>query len=312
VLEPTSGVQLPQAQTFLAERFGIDDAAVEYVGEGAWSRCFAFSHNGGELVARFGRHLDDFQRDRIASRFAARALPIPQVIEIDEAFDGWYCVSTRARGTPLEQLEQGEWNLTAPSVLAMLDALRTTDISATVGHGEWNAEGMAPHGTWRDFLAAVDRDQPGSRFHGWKQRLAKSALGLASFERAYQQMLELADAFVGQRSLVHNDLLNRNVLAADGQVTGVFDWGCAIYGDFVYELATFVFWSPWHVAIEQSDLVSMALDHYADMGLDVPNFDARLRCCALHIGLVHLAYNAFLGDDENLRLTDERMRHFLQ
>ena len=43
------------------------------------------------------------------------------------------------------------------------------------------------------------------------------------------------------------------------------------------------------------------------MGLDVADFDARLRCCLLHIGSVHLAYNAFLGDDETLLLTDRRM-----
>ena len=62
---------------------------------------------------------------------------------------------------------------------------------------------------------------------------------------------------------------------------------------------------------EQIDITSMALDHYGDMGLEVPNFSDRMRCCALHIGLVHLAYNAFLGDLETLRLTDERMSDFL-
>ncbi len=81
--------------------------------------------------------------------------------------------------------------------------------------------------------------------------------------------------------------------------------------DFVYELATFVFWSPWHATFESSDMVAMALDHYSDMGLAVPNFDARLRCCALHIGLVHMAYNVLLGDLETLRLTEERMAQFL-
>ena len=83
------------------------------------------------------------------------------------------------------------------------------------------------------------------------------------------------------------------------------------YGDFVYELATFVFWSPWYAPIQQIDIASMALDHYGDMGLDVPNFSDRLRCCALHIGLEHLAYNAFLGDLETFGLTDERMSDFL-
>ncbi len=91
-------------------------------------------------------------------------------------------------------------------------------------------------------------------------------------------------------------------------MTSVFDWGCSIYGDFVYELATIVFWSPWYEPIEHSDMLSRALDHYGDMGLDVPNFHERFRCCALHIGLVHIAYNAFLGDFETLRLTDRRMR----
>jgi hygromycin-B 4-O-kinase len=128
---------------------------------------------------------------------------------------------------------------------------------------------------------------------------------------AYESMLDLADAFPGPRSLIHNDLLNRNALAAGGRVTSVFDWGCSMYGDFLYELATFVFWSPWHVAIGQTDMLTTALDHYQDMGLVVPNLDERLRCCALHIGAVHIAYNAFLDDLETLRLTEERTLRFL-
>ena len=311
MLEPPSRVEEPQARAFLIERFGSDVGEVEYISEGAWSRCFGFTQQGSELVIRFGRHLEDFQRDRIASRFASRDLPIPQVIEIDAAFGAWYCVSTRAHGKPWEQLDATEWATTVWSVLATFDALRNADISASTGYGEWNHEGMAPHGSWREFMAAVSHDRPESRFHGWKQRLAASPQGINSFDRAYAVMLELVGAFPGPRSLVHNDLLNRNALATGGRVSSLFDWGCSIYGDFVYELATFAFWSPWHVAIEQSDMVAMSLDHYSDMGLSVPNFDARLRCSALHIGLVHLVYNAFLGDAANLRLTAERMTQFL-
>jgi hygromycin-B 4-O-kinase len=311
VLEPLRRVELSDAQAFLQKRFGIDRDGVEYVGEGAWSRCFGFTLNDSEMVIRFGRHLDDFQRDRIAARFAARDLPIPQVIEIDEAFGAWYCVSTRGRGTPLEQLDAVQWVDVAPSVLTTLDALRRADITATTGYGPWNHAGNAPHGTWSDFLAAVTHDQPDSRTHGWKQLLSDSPQADRSFNDAYVQMLGLAQAFPGPRFLIHNDLLNRNALVTDGRVTSLFDWGCSIYGDFVYELATLVFWSPWYASIEQIDIASMALDHYGDMGLEVPNFSDRLRCCALHIGLVHLAYNAFLGDLATLRLTEERMSDFL-
>jgi hygromycin-B 4-O-kinase len=304
-------VQLTDAQAFLIERFGDDIGNVEHVGEGAWSRCFGFIHNGAELVVRFGRHVEDFERDRIAARFASFNLPIPQVIEIDEAFDAWYCISTRAHGTPLEQLGATEWQIALPSVLALLDALRVADITATTGHGAWDREGNAPHATWHDFLAAVIEDSPGTRTSGWKRRLVDAPQGDETFMRGYDRTLELAGSFPGPRSLIHNDLLNRNALAIGGQVTSVFDWGCSLYGDFVYELATIVFWSPWYPAIEQSDVASRALDHYGDMGLDVPNFDDRLRCCLMHIGLVHIAYNAYLGDFETLRKTEARMLQFL-
>ena len=55
--------------------------------------------------------------------------------------------------------------------------------------------------------------------------------------------------FVVERTLIHNDLLNRNALASGGQVTAVFDWGCSIYGDFLCDLAAFVFWSPWFIIV---------------------------------------------------------------
>jgi hypothetical protein len=71
------------------------------------------------------------------------------------------------------------------------------------------------------------------------------------------------------------------------------------------------FWSPWYAPIEQSDVMSRAIDHYGDMGLEVANFDSGFVAARLHIGLVHLAYNAFRGDLETLRLTDRRMCAFL-
>ncbi|MEY2400937.1 MAG: hygromycin-B 4-O-kinase [Ilumatobacteraceae bacterium] len=310
--EPPSNVEDTHARAFLTERFGIDGSEVEHIADGAWSRCFGFVHNGAELVVRFGKHVEDFERDRLAARFASADLPIPQVIEIDEAFGAWYCVSTRARGTPLEQLDASEWVVTIPSVLAMLDALRKADITATTGYGGWDPEGKGSHDTWHAFLADVIQDPPESRTRGWKQRLFDSPNGDETFMLAYESMLDLADAFPGPRSLIHNDLLNRNALAAGGRITSVFDWGCSMYGDFLYELATIVFWSPWHEAIGQTDMLRTALDHYQDMGLVVPSFEERLRCCALHIGAVHIAYNAFLGDLETLRLTEERTRCFLE
>lgn len=307
---PPSSVDLPQAQEFLEEHLG-DVTDVELVGEGEWSRCFGFVHADEELVVRFGRHVQDFRRDQWASRFATPDLPIPDVTEIGEAFGAWFAISTRVHGTPWEQLDEDAWAATLPSILATLGALRLTDISHTNGYGFWDSSGNAPHGSWREFLATVSDDPPDYRVHGWRARLDELPASAKAFRHANARMLALGDALPSERYLVHNDLLNRNALAADGRVTAVFDWGCSIYGDFLYELATFLFWAPWHPPIDAEDTLAAAQRHYAATGVDTPDLDARLRCCALHIGLAHVGVNAFFGDVEMLRRTEERMLEFL-
>ncbi len=96
-----------------------------------------------------------------------------------------------------------------------------------------------------------------------------------------------------ERHLIHSDLLNYNVLVADGRISAVIDWGCAMYGDFLYDLAWFEFWAPWYAAWRGIDFRREAARHYASIGLDVPRFEERLTGCQIHIGLAAQAYNAF-------------------
>jgi hygromycin-B 4-O-kinase len=98
-----------------------------------------------------------------------------------------------------------------------------------------------------------------------------------------------------ERHLVHADLLHDNVLVADGRVSGIFDWGCSLYGDFLYDIAWLSFCSPLFPAWRCVDYAAEARFHYAAIGLRVPDFAARLRCYELHIGLAAQAYNAFKG-----------------
>lgn len=310
---PPSTVDAAQAQAFLKQHLGDGVTDVDLVGEGEWSRCFRFAHRGAELVVRFGRHEVDFRRDQWAARFAGPHLPIPTVLEVGQAFGAYFAISTRVRGTAWERLSDDEWAAALPSILTTLDAIRTADITGTRGYGSWDPSGDAPHSSWRDFLAiSAEEDPPGSRIHGWRARLEQlGGRHVEVFRTTHARMVELAAAFPGERSLVHNDLLNRNALAAEGRVTAVFDWGCSLYGDFLYELATFLFWAPWHAPIDADDTLARARAHYAAIGLEIPDLDARLRCCALHIGLQHVGVNAFFDDLETLRLTEERMLEFL-
>jgi hygromycin-B 4-O-kinase len=306
MMPPSNTVDVPQAQAFLTRYLGEPPSAVAQIGAGAWSQCFGFSSSGRDLVIRFGKYVIDFQKDQRAHQFARPELPIPEVLDIGSAFDGYYAVSTRAHGVPLESVSVAQWRALVPAVVAALEAMRTTDLSSTHGFGGWGVDGHAEHASWSDRLLAVQEDTPDQRGHGWRARLATSPEGEAAFCWGLDLLEQVVDDDV-PRSLLHCDLTNRNVLVQGGQISGVFDWGCSIYGDHLYELALFEFWAPWQPALETDVLKSALLERWAAQGYRPENQAARLLACHLHIGLEHLAYHASLNNWPMVEAVARRM-----
>lgn len=299
------------AARFLRAHFGREALHVEWVGEGAWSRCFGFEDCGRDLVVRFGRFLEDFERDRRAASFRSEALPVPEVLEIGEALGAYFAISSRAYGLPLESLDEDGWMEILPSLLRALDAMRVVDLGDVPGYGNWDARGHARDASWAAFLLSIDADTPALRTHGWRRKLAESPLGDELFRAGHALLAQLAATLPTSRCIVHSDLINRNVLVSEERIAAIFDWGCSFYGDFLYDVAWLEFWSPWHPPLAAVDVRERARQHYAAIGLAVPELDARIRCCMLHIGLAHLAYNAHTGDHGALAATAERMAPLL-
>lgn len=289
-----------QALSVLNDTLDLPVHAVEHLKGGAWSTAFAFQVHEEAFVIRFSEHEDDFDRDAFACRFSTPDVPVPLVIHRGTYEKVAFAVSQRVPGRFIDDLDGCEYRRVLPSVLATLDGMRTADVSTTRGYGLWDAAGNGTGATWAGYLRTSLEDSPDVRGGSWRARLESSPTGAEHFDRDLRVLDRLLPNLPDLRHVVHSDLLNYNVFVDGDRISGVIDWGCAMYGDFLYELAWFAFWSPWYPQWSDIDVAKAARIHYAGLGVDLHDFDVRIISYQLHIGLGHQAYNASIGEWNDL------------
>lgn len=176
----------------------------------------------------------------------------------------------------------------------MVAAIRATDVSDSAGAGSWRPGRPCRHASWGELLTSVGDDPPDGPSPGWSAALAASETGDSALHAALEELGRLAADGVGEghRTLLHADLLNRNVHARDGRVTGVFDWGCAAIGDPLYEMAWFDVWAPWHPPMAGAGVAAALLADMERRGESLHVGADRLRAARLHILCDSITYCA--------------------
>ncbi len=264
---------------------------LEPLGAGDWSKAYAFTVNKQELVVRFSDYVDDFRADELSYSFASADLPIPQVFDVGE-FDGGYCaISSRHQGRFLENSSASELEALLPAITKALAAMRNVELQPNI-YGPISPSEQT-YGSWQEFVLSVNDDVDTSRNHGWKAKLQANAQANETFEKYLSQLQNLCETIEVKPSLCHSDLINKNVLVDGERIEAVFDWGNSIAGDALYDYAWFDFWAPWHEAFETVDWRGLGFEAVrgTEFGGNDAELGARFDVCALHIGLVHLAYN---------------------
>lgn len=294
------GISLSETEQFLQEKYGSGIADVTQLDEGAWSLAFAFVHDGARNVIRWSDVADNFERDAVAARFNSDGLPVPPITGIGRGPNKFFAISPFVDGSYLEALSPAELENTLPSLLKMFRALRAINLSGTTGFGFWNKDGKGSHESWKAFLLDDKNESEGSLIKGWKAHLEASSMGVDAYQELWRTFVPLVDRCSEERSLVHSDLLNRNVLTSSGHITAVLDWGSSFYGDALYDVAWFTFYEPWYPQFQDVHVSQRLLEDFkADPHTTTADLEARLLCYQLDIGIGSIAYNAFKKDWEN-------------
>ena len=288
---------------FLSGLHGAPVTDLEPLAPGVWSSAHAYRLAGRELVLRLGTVPEGFEMDRAAMAFDRTDLPVPEVLDVGEGLGCAYAISARHHGRFLETVTPDDADVAGATLVRILAALRTVGVVAGAPSA-WYPSGISPEdSTWRGWLLDGLVDDPQGRVSGWRATLAAQPELDALFVATELRISQLLDGCPERRDLVHGDLLNRNVLIAEdaSRTTAVYSWKCSVRGDFLFDVAWCTFWSPWHPGIEAVDLWPRVFDDRSLADGDLTDAAVRHHCYELQIGASHLGWNAWCGNDEDLR-----------
>lgn len=276
-----------EAEAFLARHFGSRATRVVRLASGYWSTAYSFELEGRELVVRFGRRRDAFEKDRYAATLSSRGMPVPDVLEVGDAGGGYsYAVSVRARGRCLEELGAAAAPWLEPAVWRLFDALRSVPVPAGTA--------ASCRGGW----AQASTSWPDALVDAWSgprplvKRLEDRLAAVPEVENVVRRAGSTIASIVARgccpdvRHLIHGDLLSRNVLVDEPAraISAVLDWGEMRYGDFLFDVACVSFLARRVPALAATDFYESASAHFADLGVDTPHLRERLFCYELRFG----------------------------
>lgn len=265
---------------------------VRQLAGGEFSRAFALTAAGRDYVIRLSAHehaASAFAKDAYAGRnFASPRLPIPRVLALGQHGGEHVALSERMPGRRLEEIgEPAREALLAP-LLDVVEAIAQADTRRSCGYGAWDATGNGEAPSWRAYLTGVIHDRAAGYYRGWHALFHESFLERELYEAVYRRLLRLVHYCPEQRGLVHADLHFDNLLAGDGRITGVIDWGNACYGDPLYDVA----WLGRRNA-NAAPFINPAI--LANRFGAAPHYRERLACYECFLGLDDLRFYAKTG-----------------
>ena len=255
-----------------------------------------------EYVVRINSNMEGFKKDKYAyEHFRSDRVPIPEVVETGN-FDGthYFCISVKADGITYEDSDEETVVRLLGDITDVTEAISRTDISGTSGCGVFDSDtGNAPFYSWREYLAEVfERD--------WTA-VSRSYVNLSLIDELLAAYRELISYCPEERALFHGDFGSNNVIVGKkSRISGVIDWDCAAYGDFLYDIATAYFWRTWLMCMEKTAA------YWERKYSHLPRYTERILCYELRIGLTEIYENAVENDTETTEWLQNRCREILR
>jgi hygromycin-B 4-O-kinase len=291
---------------FLRFYFDLRISNVERLGAGMFLQAFSFNLEKEEFVIRLNPYLEDFQKDAFAYQHFSSKLPIPKMIKCDRAAypkgnrfeqNYYFAITERCAGNTLNTLEVSQ--VIVPSLFETLYELQSFDTSQYFGWGLTNAAGNGLFASWEEYLLSFYNQKFAFT---WEQLFDFTCMEQEVYKVYFSAMQEYLPFCLTNKYWVHGDFGFDNVMSYGKKITGVLDWAESRLGDFVYDLAYLEFWSD-NIPYKQ-----LWQNWAKSKNLFIDNFEQRMDCYMIHIGLASLAIAAIQNDIEDYTQVKARLQ----
>ena len=281
-----------EVRRFLDKKFDFKVDNLEFLKGGEFSQAFSYDVRERSHVIKIRNTRKQFEKEFVAYETIKEkdnTIPIPRIFDIgvfqeNENENLYYCISEKVEGKILTEYRYSEMKIIDPFLIRMLIKIHQVDISDTKNFGKWTKFEQTSFKSWKDYILDFIRDQKVY----WNKIYSNGIFEKELHETLGKEIEELMEFSSEKRYLVHGDYGYDNVLATpQGKITGVIDWEHSMFGDFVYDIAWLDFWG---FVQENNYRKIYKRIHDKISNEEITNYDERVRCYRLYIGLGALAF----------------------
>ncbi len=291
-------------EKFVSEKFDSSITLTPVI-EGMESQVYSYTLNNYEYIIRISKNLEGFKKDKYAyENFNSANIPIPKVFYLGSFSEThYYCISEKIHGITFEDSKEEVVEELLPDITKIMNCINEIDISGTKGYGVFLSDtGNAPFSSWRDYLLDIINNTK----YNWEEIKKINCIDNALIDNMIESFKCLLPYCNEVRKLRHGDYGSNNMIVSDiSKFNGVIDWDCAGYGDPLYEVSSSFFWSTWLMCMNK------VYNYWKKIYKNTPNFDAIIKCYAIHIGLVEIYENSIDKDFESLCWIQNRCKEIL-
>ena len=315
-----TSIEIGDVRHFLTKNFSSQIKNLEFLKGGELSQAFSFECEKGDFVIKIRKTRtnalvqDPFQKELLAFRFIKsrdKTIPIPKIV-IKGIFSNQngnkliYCIAEKTQGSFVVHFSPMKYKLIDVSLIEMLHKIHSVNISDTDGYGNWTSLRGTRFNSMQAYVLQDIERQKAYTDEGISTALFEKEL----YFQITKKIQELIQYCSGHRYLIHGDYGFDNVLAdANCKITAVFDWEHSLFGDFVYDLAWLDFWC----IRDENHYSKIYLRLFeSDKNLDFNNYEERVLCFKLYIGIIATAFFSGTGQKNQYLEAKKRILELLQ